>query len=182
MNGPCSKPRGSRAFTLIELLVSLVVVGVLAALAFPAMGYAIERSRGTRCLSNLRQIGLALNAYAADHDQELPDLVAGRRSLNEDVPVMDTVLLPYAGSGEVFRCPSDGQKLYATTGTSYFWNYLPVLQEDGSKNLRLPSLEFALTGAREPSKIPLVVDKEAFHDGGRSSNLLYADGSVRASR
>jgi prepilin-type N-terminal cleavage/methylation domain-containing protein/prepilin-type processing-associated H-X9-DG protein len=174
--------RSTRAFTLVELLATLVILAVLAALSFPAVGYALERSRNTRCLSNLRQIGLALNAYASDHGQQLPDLVAGRRSLEENLPVMDTVLLPYAGNMEVFRCPGDRQKLFEQTGSSYFWNYLPVLQEDGSKNLLLPSLQFPLTGATEPSKIPLVVDKESFHRGGKQSNLLYADGSVRASR
>lgn len=171
-----------RAFTLVELAVVLSVTGLLAALAFPVFRHSLDKAAATRCLSNLRQIGVALNAYAADHEQQLPDLAAGRRSRAEDVPVLDTVLLPYTGGGDVFRCPSDTGKFFEQTGTSYFWNYLPVLREDGSKNLRLPSLEFALTGTSDPSKIPLVLDKEAFHAGGTQSNILYADGSVRATR
>lgn len=172
---PQSGPRG---FTLVELLVVLAVVALLAGLATPAVGWALDRTRSTACLSNLREIGLAVRQYAGDHDQQLPDLAAGRNNRSEPLPVMDTVLQPYVTDARVFRCPADRGGLYERTGTSYFWNYLPVLQEDGSKNLRLPALEFALTGAQDPSRIPLVVDKEAFHRGDRS-NVLYADGSAR---
>jgi prepilin-type N-terminal cleavage/methylation domain-containing protein/prepilin-type processing-associated H-X9-DG protein len=172
----------SGGFTLVEVAVVVAILGLLAALAVPAIGVALDRSREARCLSNLRQIGLAVQAYAADHDQNLPDLRAGRNSKSEHGPVMDEVLLPYVGSAEVFRCPADQRGLFESTGSSYFWNYLPVLKDDGTKNLRLPSLEFALTGAQDPGRIPLVVDKEAFHGGGKRSNILYADGSARPSR
>lgn len=163
-------------------MVVLAVMGLLVALAVPAINTVVDRSRETQCLSNLRQIGLAVFAYASDHDQCLPDLAPGRSHRSEPVPVMDEVLLPYVGSAEIFRCPADRRGLYADTGTSYFWNYLPVLREDGTKNLRLPSLEFALTGAQNPSRIPLVADKEAFHGGGQRTNILYADGNARPSR
>lgn len=169
----------NRGFTLTELAVVIAVLALLIALGWGAVGAALERSRDAACLSNLRQIGLAVFAYAADHNQQLPDLAPGRSSRSEPLPVMDEVLLPYASSPDIFRCPADRQGLYATTGTSYFWNYLPVLREDGSKNLRLPALEFALTGATDPARIPLVVDKEAFHGGGTHTNILYADGSAR---
>jgi len=180
----CSNVRPGRSggFTLAELGVVLAVLGLLAAISIPAVAAAMDRSREARCLSNLRQIGLAVQAYASDHDQNLPDLAAGRSSRSEAVPVMDEVLLPYAGSAEVFRCPADSRRLHESTGTSYFWNYLPVLREDGTKNLRLPALEFSLTGAQEPARIPLVADKEAFHGGGKRTNILYADGSARPSR
>ena len=52
-----SVPRSRRAFTLVELLVVIAVVAVLAARLLPALSRVIEASRGTACLSNLRQIG-----------------------------------------------------------------------------------------------------------------------------
>jgi prepilin-type processing-associated H-X9-DG protein/prepilin-type N-terminal cleavage/methylation domain-containing protein len=172
----------SPGFTLVEAALVVAILGLLAAVAISVVGAVLDRSRETRCLSNLRQIGLAVQAYAADHEQTLPDLRAGRNSKNEAGPVMDEVLLPYAGCPDIFRCPGDRRGLFESTGSSYFWNYLPVLRDDGTKNLRLPSLEFSLTGARDPARIPLVADKEAFHGGGKRSNILYADGSARPSR
>ncbi|MEM6820521.1 MAG: type II secretion system protein [Verrucomicrobiota bacterium] len=173
--------RGNRlgGFTMVELMVVVLIVGLLIAISIPAAQMLIDRSHQTGCLNNLRQIGVALQTYAMEHDEQLPDLAAGRSSKFEQIPVLDTVFLPYVSSVEVFQCPGDDRGLFERTGNSYFWNYFPTLQEDGSKNLKIPSMEFTLTQTREHSKIPLVVDKEAFHRGGNHANVLYADGSVR---
>jgi prepilin-type N-terminal cleavage/methylation domain-containing protein len=61
-----------RGFTLIELLVVVAIVAILAALLLPALASAKERSKGTACVSNLRQIGLAIRAYADDNSGDIP--------------------------------------------------------------------------------------------------------------
>jgi prepilin-type N-terminal cleavage/methylation domain-containing protein/prepilin-type processing-associated H-X9-DG protein len=52
------------AFTLIELLVVIGIVGILAALLLPALAMSRDQARGTRCMSNLRQIGMGLVMYS----------------------------------------------------------------------------------------------------------------------
>jgi prepilin-type N-terminal cleavage/methylation domain-containing protein/prepilin-type processing-associated H-X9-DG protein len=66
------------AFTLVEVLVVLGIVGLLAALTLPAAQDAREAARRAACLSNLRQVGLAIHEYHAVHNL-LPANVAGIR-------------------------------------------------------------------------------------------------------
>lgn len=60
------------AFTLVELLVVVAIIGVLAALAFSAYGKVTSMRNQTASASNLRQWGMALGGYLAEHDGELP--------------------------------------------------------------------------------------------------------------
>ncbi len=57
-----------KAFTLIELLVVIVIIAILAAILFPVFARAQEKANEVRCLSNLKQIGLADNMYASDNE------------------------------------------------------------------------------------------------------------------
>lgn len=65
-------PRRRGGFTLVELLVVIAIIAVLAGLLLPALGSAKAAARRAACLSNLRQVGLAITMYAGDHDGRIP--------------------------------------------------------------------------------------------------------------
>ena len=61
-----------RGFTLIELLVVIAIIAILAAILFPVFAQAREKARSATCLSNNKQIGLAVAMYIQDYDSTYP--------------------------------------------------------------------------------------------------------------
>jgi prepilin-type N-terminal cleavage/methylation domain-containing protein len=67
-----SKHQRRTAFTLVELLVVIAVIAILAALLLPSLASAKQKARRTACLSNLHQIGIAIQSYSSDFDGCIP--------------------------------------------------------------------------------------------------------------
>ena len=97
------KPRTSpRAFTLIELLVVIATIGILLAIAIPALTSALQRAKATKDMSNLRQIGVVIQTYLNDKDQILPATATWPGT------TATPVLYPkYIGTRKVFQSPID---------------------------------------------------------------------------
>jgi prepilin-type N-terminal cleavage/methylation domain-containing protein len=97
-----------RGFTLIELLVVIAIIAILAALLFPVFAQVREKARQTTCLSNVRQIGMAMTLYMQDYDETFP--LSGYLSSEKGTPCffgLDRVLWPYNRNGDIWRCPTN---------------------------------------------------------------------------
>lgn len=104
----------NRGFTLVELLVVIAIISILAAILFPVFGQAREMAKGISCLSNIRQLGMAVAMYAQDSDEVycMMQYWNGTSDLAA-IHVWKEFVQPYYvrngnkyGMGGIFTCPS----------------------------------------------------------------------------
>ncbi len=127
-----------RGFTLIELLVVIAIIAILAAILFPVFARAREKARQTSCLSNMKQIGLAVLQYCQDYDEMFPRYtniqVDGYNDgvSSNGISTWSTIL-PYCKNVQIFRCPSQEPTATSTWGDvkvtcDYGWNWYVFVQ------------------------------------------------------
>lgn len=94
-------------FTLIELLVAIAIIAILSAILFPVFGTAREKARQTACLSNEKQLGLALLQYTQDNDERFPNGINPTSNGFWAGEGWAGQVSPYVKSPALFRCPDD---------------------------------------------------------------------------
>ena len=107
-----------KAFTLIELLVVIAIIAILAAILFPVFAQAKAAAKTTACMSNMKQMGLALQMYVGDYD----DLMIFRSNWAYSRSGNTTILgagdsfnnyrwwnlfAPYTKNNQILKCPAD---------------------------------------------------------------------------
>ncbi|MES2464188.1 MAG: prepilin-type N-terminal cleavage/methylation domain-containing protein [Armatimonadota bacterium] len=120
-SAPCSQ-RTPRGFTLIELLVVIAIIAILAAILFPVFAQAREKARQTACLSNSKQMALAIMQYTQDADESVPYAIYRDGA---GYITWDEALYPYTKSEGVYACPSHETPKKLSNGTypvSYITN------------------------------------------------------------
>jgi prepilin-type N-terminal cleavage/methylation domain-containing protein/prepilin-type processing-associated H-X9-DG protein len=180
--------RPKRGFTLIELLVVIAIIAILAAILFPVFAQAREKARAISCLSNMKQMGLAVLMYSQDYDELLPF----------DGTVYGWMVLPYikgggTGSnpysdpfGQMTRPANDGlftcpDRPGATLGSPTPWghpyenvvysfnnalaNYGPIFGYGG------PSTGVSQAAAQRPGELGMIIETTWEGKGGFSTGF-----------
>ncbi|MBO4632025.1 MAG: prepilin-type N-terminal cleavage/methylation domain-containing protein [Lentisphaeria bacterium] len=80
-----SRLSGRRNFTLTELLIVIAIIAILAGMLLPALNNVRESGRASRCLSNIRQMGMLCILYSQDSDGYLPGLTYSYLKANDEV-------------------------------------------------------------------------------------------------
>lgn len=176
-------------FTLIELLVVIAIISILAAILFPVFARARENARRTSCLSNTKQLGLALMQYVQDYDETFPmansPLGAGQTTPDglqwtAGAIYWPQIVYPYHKSLQVYWCPS---YKFANTAASSS-TYVPVNGQYGANTLLLP-LNNTLSASNTTKNLSIIqsaattyllMDSGTFYT--RASNALASSGNV----
>jgi general secretion pathway protein G len=194
--------RAKRGFTLVEMLVVIGIIAVLAAMLFPVFAAAREKGRSAACVSNLKQLGAAVEIYASDFDDHYPWAKDPADEYHPEIwndfpvwkawipymPRLRDTLDPYVKNYDVWHCASDTGFDYLEDtglpmpahptsfdafGTSYYYRTEIVFRT-------------MLVGrADRPAEVNLLFDGHGRWHGrtdnemGKRWNILYADGHVK---
>lgn len=153
-------------FTLLEILVAVSIVAILCTLGLSAASGAIENANSTKCLSSLRQVGVAVQLYAAENSGRLPDTGHSRAVDGSSLSWTNT-LSGYLSTNFIGKCPANEKSPVPVT---YAWSDLLV----DSAGTGIP-----ITQCRAPSSTLAVAEvsdsyiSEHFHFSSARTRVTY---------
>lgn len=176
------------AFSLVELMVVLAILGILSVAGAFAAKVGTERANTIRCLSAMRDVGMAMQLYIGEHNGRMPDTSHSRGQDGSSLSWTKT-LAAYLSGDFISRCPSSK----SSSPVTYGWNDLltdangvgiPVAQiSKPSTTLVLaevadsyPSEHFHFSSARTRVTFNQFRASVAVEIHAKGANYLFADG------
>lgn len=172
-----SNNRSNRGFTLIELLIVIAVIGILASILFTVFKRTRDSAHRTECMSNLKNIGLALIMYSDENDDAFPTDTVGVP--NPAMMSLNLLYPEYISNKKIFNCHSD--KNSGTNAVSIVAGVAFTLGQcsygyDRTHLHIADEVSVAIASDRPPNNpVANPTDNSPNHEG-KGQNVVYADG------
>lgn len=200
MRFPLNRRSSASAFTLIELLVVIAIIAILAAILFPVFAQARAKARAIACLSNTKQLGLAVMMYVQDYDEtmlpahiEYPDSVLGTTpdgTVRDWARYWPWIIQPYMKNWQAQLCPDQTAFQGPQWGDSHAQDnpYGKNVSKGYSINDTMATWggaghgsDTSLAGVTRPANIVLFADAGTLtKDSSDPGWALWGDGSTKA--
>lgn len=185
------RTRQRHGFTLIELLVVVAIIAILASLLLPALSAARSRALDTACMSQVKQLNLAVQSYAGEYDDYFVPAWSGL-SGSAPAPYWFDRLYGggFAGTKDLFKCPSQRQGYYFSKhNLSYGWNHMGLYRNAYGWNVHKygeavhPDTTLALADSNQDINWDCLIriDVASQYPGTRhrdGANVAWVDGHV----
>jgi len=171
-----------RGFTLIELLVVIAIIAILAAILFPVFAQAREKARQTSCVSNIKQLVLAISMYATDNEGY--PMNSSPSSWSPRTRWADYIF-PYTKNEKLFICPSAPfdlfRKPWAHNAASFYGGYGYNYQYLGNSRFPFTAPDAAV---QAPAETVVVADTQGcgYDAGVRNAGNYTLDPPLTSTR
>jgi len=159
----------ARGISLVELIIVVSIIGLLASIAYPALGGFKRKAEEVTCTGRLKRLHGAFDAYMGDHEQwpQVPEEVQDAQNEEETWEWYYYALKDYGATERDWLCPTEERDLAAAPmeeRPDFHSSYIPT-----------PFDSKTITPYRWPQ--PWLIERGNFHKSG--ARMLMPDGSIR---